>query len=332
MDENFSTHECRKFCRRPGIRVPPNVAKMVSRVTTIAPRISLISRCTIFARDIKISHTIFAMPWALLATFLAAGGSPRLLQLALIVLCMIFARTVAMASNRLLDAQLDAKNSRTANRAIPSGKLSRAFYLTILSACGFAFIASTSFFWFAYRNIWPVALAVPVLIFLAAYPLLKRFTRFCHYYLGVALALAPICAWLAIRGQLALEPLLMFAAVLFWTAGFDIIYACQDYQSDLQTGVFSIPAKVGIANALWIARLTHFVSFTAMILLGLYSPQLRSLYFLGVACAGVLLIVEHSLVKPNDLSKVGLAFFTMNGIISVLLGSLGIADIFFHRR
>src|SRR5450432_145846 len=109
MDENFSTHECRKFCRRPGIRVPPNVAKMVSRVTTIAPRISLISRCTIFARDIKISHTIFAMPWALLATFLAAGGSPRLLQLALIVLCMIFARTVAMASNRLLDAQLDAK-------------------------------------------------------------------------------------------------------------------------------------------------------------------------------------------------------------------------------
>jgi 4-hydroxybenzoate polyprenyltransferase len=286
----------------------------------------------LFARDIKISHTIFAMPWALLATFLAAGASPRLLQLALIVLCMIFARTVAMSSNRLLDAELDAKNSRTANRALPSGKLSRTFYLAILIACGLAFIAATSLFWFVYHNLWPIALSIPVLLFLAAYPLLKRFTQFCHYYLGAALALAPICAWLAIAGHLAIEPLLMFAAVLLWTAGFDIIYACQDFSSDLQTGVFSIPAKIGIPRALWIARLTHVLSFTAMILLGLYSPQLRTLYFLGVAAAGALLIVEHSLVKPTDLSKVGLAFFTVNGIISVLLGSLGIADVLLHSR
>jgi 4-hydroxybenzoate polyprenyltransferase len=306
------------------------VADVVCIVTTTAPEISFTSRCAIFARDIKISHTIFAMPWALLATFLAAGGSPRLLQLALIVLCMIFARTVAMASNRLLDAQLDAKNSRTASRAIPSGKLSRAFYFTILSACGFAFIASTSIFWFVYQNIWPIALAVPVLVFLAAYPLLKRFTRFCHYYLGAALALAPVCAWLAIRGNLAVEPLLMFAAVLFWTAGFDIIYACQDYQSDLQIGVFSIPAKVGIPNALWIARFTHISSFTAMILLGLYSTQLQTLYSIGVGCAGALLVIEHSLVSAKDLSKVGLAFFTMNGIISIILGSLGIIDVLLH--
>jgi 4-hydroxybenzoate polyprenyltransferase len=286
----------------------------------------------LFARDIKISHTIFAMPWALLATFLAAGAGPRLLQLALIVLCMIFARTVAMSSNRLLDAELDAKNSRTANRALPSGKLSRTFYLAILIACGLAFIAATSLFWFVYHNLWPIALSIPVLLFLAAYPLLKRFTQFCHYYLGAALALAPICAWLAIAGHLAIEPLLMFAAVLLWTAGFDIIYACQDFSSDLQTGVFSIPAKIGIPRALWIARFTHFLSFTAMILLGLYSPQLRTLYFLGVAAAGALLIVEHSLVKPTDLSKVGLAFFTVNGIISVLLGSLGIADVLLHSR
>ncbi|HEY1628411.1 MAG TPA: 4-hydroxybenzoate octaprenyltransferase [Tepidisphaeraceae bacterium] len=290
------------------------------------------SRFVLFARDIKISHTIFAMPWALLATFLAAGAGPRLLQLALIVLCMIFARTVAMSSNRLLDAELDAKNSRTANRALPSGKLSRTFYLAILIACGLAFIAATSLFWFVYHNLWPIALSIPVLLFLAAYPLLKRFTQFCHYYLGAALALAPICAWLAIAGHLAIEPLLMFAAVLLWTAGFDIIYACQDFSSDLQTGVFSIPAKIGIPRALWIARLTHVLSFTAMILLGLYSPQLRTLYFLGVAAAGALLIVEHSLVKPTDLSKVGLAFFTVNGIISVLLGSLGIADVLLHSR
>jgi 4-hydroxybenzoate polyprenyltransferase len=303
---------------------------MVRGMTTTA--IPFSSRFTLFARDIKISHTIFAMPWALLATFLAAGGSPRWLQLALIVLCMIFARTVAMSSNRLLDAELDAKNSRTAGRAIPSGKLSRNFYIAILAACGLAFIASTSVFWFIYRNPWPIALAIPVLLFLAAYPLLKRFTRFCHYYLGAALALAPICAWLAISAHLAIEPFFMFFAVLLWTAGFDIIYACQDYQSDLQTGVFSIPAKIGIPRALWIARFTHAGSFAAMILLGWYSPQLRTLYFIGVAAAGALLIVEHSLVKPNDLSKVGLAFFTMNGIISVLVGSLGIADVLLHAR
>jgi 4-hydroxybenzoate polyprenyltransferase len=290
------------------------------------------SRFVLFARDIKISHTIFAMPWALLATFLAAGGSPQFLQLAMIILCMIFARTVAMSSNRLLDADLDAKNSRTANRALPSGKLSRSFYIAILAACGLAFITATSLFWFAYHNAWPIALSIPVLIFLAAYPLLKRFTRLCHYYLGAALALAPVCAWLAIRGQPAIEPLFMFAAVLLWTAGFDIIYACQDFTSDLQTGVFSIPSKIGIARALWIARFTHLASFAAMILLGLYSSQLHTLYFLGVAAAGVLLIVEHSLVKPSDLSKVGLAFFTMNGIISVLLGGLGIADVLLHQR
>jgi 4-hydroxybenzoate polyprenyltransferase len=305
---------------------------MVLSMTTAAEPFSIFWRFKTFARDIKISHTIFAMPWALLATFLAAGGSPRFLQIMLIILCMIFARTVAMASNRLLDAELDAKNSRTANRAIPAGKLSRIFYITILSACGFAFIAATSIFWFTYRNFWPLALSILVLIFLAAYPLLKRFTRFCHYYLGAALALAPICAWLAIRGQLAIEPLFMFIAVLFWTAGFDIIYACQDYQSDLQTGVFSIPAKLGIPRALWIARITHLISFAAMIMLGFYSSQLSTLYFLGVACAGVLLIIEHSLVCASDLSKVGLAFFTMNGIISVLLGTLGIADVLLHSR
>jgi 4-hydroxybenzoate polyprenyltransferase len=286
------------------------------------------SRLVIFARDIKISHTIFALPWALLSTFMAANGHPQVGQLLLILLCMITARTVAMAANRLLDASLDAKNPRTARRAIPSGQLSRGFYFAIVAACVLAFLAATSLFWFIYRNPLPLILAVPVLAFISAYPLLKRFSRLCHYYLGAALALAPICAWIAITPTLSLTPFLMAAAVLLWTAGFDIIYACQDYRSDLETGVVSVPVRLGIPRALWLARLTHLLSFTAMVSLGLHAPPLSTLYFIGVALAGALLMIEHALVSPADLSKVGVAFFTVNGIISVILAALGIADIY----
>jgi 4-hydroxybenzoate polyprenyltransferase len=240
---------------------------------------------------------------------------------------MITARTVAMSSNRLLDAELDARNPRTSARAIPSGKISRTFYLFILAACGLAFIACTAFFWTTYSNPFPLILSVPVLLFISTYPLLKRFTRLCHYYLGAALALAPICAWIAIAGKVGVSPFLMAAAVLLWTAGFDIIYACADYRSDLETGVVSVPVKFGVRRALWIARTTHLFSFIAMIALGFCSNQLGTLYFIGVGCAGLLLVIEHSLVKPNNLSKVGLAFFTVNGIISVLVGTLGIIDV-----
>jgi 4-hydroxybenzoate polyprenyltransferase len=285
-------------------------------------------RLSLFAKDIKVSHTLFAMPWALMSTFVAAGGSPRTGQLALILLCMITARTVAMAANRLLDAELDRSNPRTARRAIPSGALSRAFVLFTLLACAAAFIASTAAFWLVYGNVWPVAQSVPVLLFVCAYPLLKRFTRLCHYYLGAALALAPVCAWVAISGNIAAPPLWMAAAVLCWTAGFDIIYACQDYESDVATGVFSAPAKLGIGGALWVARATHLVCVAMLVMLGRSVPSFGWLYWTGVAIAVVLLVVEHSLVKPNDLSKVGLAFFTINGVISLVLGALGIADVF----
>jgi 4-hydroxybenzoate polyprenyltransferase len=233
-----------------------------------------------------------------------------------------------MASNRLLDAELDARNPRTARRAIPSGALSRSFYIAALAACGFAFVCATSLFGFLYDNWLPLILSLPVLLFIASYPLLKRFTRFCHYYLGAALALAPICAWIAISGTLAPEPLIMGAAVLLWTAGFDIIYACQDYHSDLETGVASVPAKLGIGAALWVSRATHVACVVMLILLGVVSPQLHLLYFIGVGCAIALLVVEHAMVRPNDLSKVGIAFFTMNGIISVLVGTLGVIDVF----
>ena len=281
-----------------------------------------------FARDIKLSHTVFAMPFALLSAFLAARGMPHWVQLGLIVLCMVTARTVAMSANRVLDAELDARNPRTARRAIPAGLLSRGVVVAIALVCAAVFIASTALFGVFYRNWLPLILSVPVLAYLAAYPLMKRFTRLCHYYLGAALGLAPVCAWIAIRGNVQLEPVLMCLAVLAWTAGFDIIYACQDYHSDRETGVVSVPAKLGIAKALWISRLTHAFSLAMFIALGVVSPELSVLYFIGVGCAGALLVIEHALVRPTDLSRVGLAFFTINGVISLLLGTLGILDVF----
>jgi len=282
----------------------------------------------LLARDIKISHTLFAMPWALLSTIMAwqTTRGPIAAKLALILLCMVAARTAAMSANRLLDAKLDAKNPRTAGRAIPSGRLSPAFFLATLLLCAIAFIASAAAF-LHYHNPWPLRLALPVLVFICAYPLLKRFTRLCHYYLGTALGLAPVCAYVAIAGSLQLPPVIMGAAVLLWTAGFDIIYACQDYQSDLATGVVSIPACLGIRNALWVARLTHILCAALLILLGCSSPQLHTLYFIAAAIAIALLIYEHTLVKPHDLSKVNVAFFTLNGLISLLVATLGIIDV-----
>ncbi len=292
-------------------------------------RATFAAKLRVFAGDIKISHTIFAMPWAILSTFLAARGWPRLGAVLLIIFCMVTARTVAMVANRLLDARLDALNPRTARRAIPSGALSRSFMVAALILCAVWFIVLTWGFYILYENPWPLILSLPVLGFVSCYPLLKRFTRLCHYYLGAALALAPICAWVAISGSIDWPPVVIAGAVLLWTAGFDIIYACQDYKSDLETGVFSVPAKLGVAKALWVARITHAVCAGLLILVGIVSPLLSILYFTGAAMAIVLLIVEHSLVRADDLSKVGLAFFTINGIISTVVGILGVIDVFF---
>ncbi|HEY1683765.1 MAG TPA: UbiA-like polyprenyltransferase [Tepidisphaeraceae bacterium] len=297
-------------------------------MSTIALPISPSQKLRIFAADIKISHTLFALPWALLAMFLAAGEMPKISILLLILGCMVTARTFAMAANRLFDAKFDAINPRTARRAIPAGLLSRDIYIGVLIFCGIAFILLASGFWFLASNPWPLILAVPVLAYVAGYPFLKRFTRLCHYYLGGALALAPVCAYLAIKGRVDLPPLLMFATVFTWTAGFDIIYACQDYSSDRATGIFSVPAKVGIGNALWIARITHLFSAFFIIFLGYVTPAFGALYFVGAAAAILLLVIEHSLVHADDLSKVNLAFFTINGIISVGLCTLGTIDIF----
>lgn len=288
------------------------------------------TKLSALAADIKLHHSIFALPWAVLAAVLAGSriaGGLKWGQLGLIVICMVTARTVAMTANRLLDANVDAQNPRTARRAIPSGTLSRMFVILSLTACAILFIIATAGFWIGYGNRWPLALSMPVLLFLGAYPFLKRFSRLCHYYLGASLALAPLCAWIAIKGTLDAPPFYMFAAVLLWTAGFDIIYACQDYAFDVEHGLFSVPAKIGIGPALWAARLTHLGCIGFIVLLGLRTPELGALYWVGVGMAVLLIATEHALVKPDDLSKVGLAFFTVNGIISLLLGTLGVVDI-----
>lgn len=290
------------------------------------------TRLQTFASDIKLSHSVFALPWAILATFLAAQSAspqdvgPGWVRIGLIVLCMVLARTVAMGANRLFDARLDALNPRTSGRALPSGRLSKAFVIGIIAACSIGFIGATSLFGVFYKNWIPLAAAVPVLVFISAYPFLKRFSRLCHYYLGAALALAPVCAWVAIAGSISVEPLWMALAVLLWTAGFDILYACQDYQSDRATGVVSVPARFGIANALWIARLTHAGCVLAMIGLLWASALLSVLFATGIGIAIVLLIIEHLIVRPTNLTAINLAFFTINGIISLVLGALGVID------
>jgi 4-hydroxybenzoate polyprenyltransferase len=295
-----------------------------------APPRTVATKITALARDIKLSHTVFAMPFALLATFLAASGWPGLGRLLLILGCMVTARTVAMSANRLIDAELDKQNPRTAGRALPSGRLSRAFVLSTLLICAALFVLFAAGFWFFYDNRWPVLLAPLVLLYFIGYPLTKRFTRFCHYYLGAALALAPVCAWLAIAGNVGRAAWLIAGAVLFWTAGFDILYACQDYAVDVASRLFSVPSRIGIPAALWVARGTHAISAGFLIALALSTPILRPLFPFGVATAIGLLIVEHCLVRPNDLKRLNVAFFTINGIISLLLASLGIADVLMH--
>jgi 4-hydroxybenzoate polyprenyltransferase len=281
----------------------------------------------ILAGDIKIAHTVFAMPFALMSALVASDGSPGWGKITLIALCMVFARTAAMTANRLLDAKLDAKNPRTASRAIPSGKLAPREMLGVLAASCLLFIITTAGF-LPYANPLPLIFAVPVLGIVLAYPLLKRFTRLCHYYLGMCLAMAPVCAWGAMTGNLRLAPLLLAGAVLLWTGGFDILYACLDYESDVQNGVFSIPSKLGIAKALWAARITHLAAASLLFATMVYVPRFGTIYFSGACLASLLLIIEHTLVNPGNLSNMNTAFFTLNGILSATLCALGILDIY----
>lgn len=280
---------------------------------------------------IRFSHSIFALPFALMATFLAGRsmphGRPAAGQLGLIILCMVAARSFAMTFNRLADARIDARNPRTADRPLPSGRITSAQALVFLLAAGAFFLLGCTGFWWGYGNPWPIALALPTLVLIAVYSFAKRFTSGAHFFLGVAIGFAPPAAWIAVHpATLGLPALWLGLAVLFWIAGFDIIYACQDVAVDRHDGLFSLPARWGVAASLWVSRFCHLMTIIALIALGA-SAGLGWLYAVAVALTTLLLTVEQAVVRPNDLSRVNLAFFTLNGCVSLLLGLATIADI-----
>ena len=278
---------------------------------------------------IKFSHTLFALPFALLGAALAAherdGWHLRPLDWLGILLCMATARSAAMAFNRLADRRIDARNPRTATRHIPSGRLSVTSVALFTVACSGLFVASTLLF--LPRNPWPLYLSVPVLLWLLGYSFAKRFTSGAHFWLGAALAMAPVAAWIAVRGSLAWPPILLGVAVLFWVAGFDVIYACQDCEFDRRSGLHSIPARMGVAGALRLAAICHALMVLALLGLGLTYSGLGAIYFGGVAVVAALLVYEHALVRPEDLTRVNVAFFQVNIGISLGLLAIGVADL-----
>src|SRR3984957_1209585 len=261
---------------------------------------------------IKWEHSIFALPFALCGAMLAAGGLPTVRQLAWIVVAMVGARSAAMAFNRLADSAIDAANPRTSTRALPAGHLTSTFVAT------FVVVASAIFILAALQlnrlSLWlsPVALAVLLL-----YSYTKRFTRWSHLELGFALGIAPAAAWIAGRGSLDPRILLLTAAVTFWAGGFDVLYACQDFEFDRQSGLHSVPRHFGVQRALWVARAFHGIML-ALLIGWLWSFGLGRLAITGAGVVAALLAYEHSLVAADDLSKLNAAFFTMNGVISVL--------------
>ncbi len=276
------------------------------------------------AAMIKVAHSVFALPFALAAAALAlrAEGGWSWGAVFWIVWCAVFARTAAMAQNRLADARLDAANPRTQNRALPAGRVSRKFVLVLVVLSSLLFTGGA---WML--DPLCAALTPVVLVVLLGYPYAKRITFLCHFWLGFALGLAPIGAWVAVHGFAGFAtPLLLAFAVLLWTGGFDVIYSCQDAQHDKNHGLHSLPAYLGVAGALRLARLLHGTAWICLAALVWVNPYLGWLYGIGLVLAAALLVYEHSLVTPDDLSRVNVAFFTLNGLVSVVLGALTIAD------
>jgi 4-hydroxybenzoate polyprenyltransferase len=280
---------------------------------------------------IKFEHSVFALPFALTGALLAWRDSDfRIAGLAWrfgwILVAMVAARSAAMAFNRILDADMDARNRRTSGRHLPAGLLSMRF------AWGFTFAASLLFIWAARQLgficfvLSPAALAV-----LFVYSFAKRFTMFAHLLLGFCLGIAPAAAWIAMRGSLDARICWLSAAVMFWTAGFDVIYACQDFEFDTAEGLFSIPRRFGIARALLIARFLHLAMIGCLVALVVVF-QLGALSVAGVLAVVILLVYEHGLVKPDDLSRVNAAFFTVNGYVSLLFFAFWAADILLDRK
>lgn len=287
--------------------------------------VPFLSNLRVTLRMIKWEHSIFALPFALCGAMLAAKGLPAGEQLLWIIVAMVAARSAAMAFNRLADASIDAANPRTQTRALPTGALTPAFVATfVLVSCG-VFVFAASRLNHMALLLSPVALAVILL-----YSYTKRFTRWSHLFLGLALGIAPSAAWIAVRGSFDPRILLLTAAVTFWVGGFDVLYACQDYEFDRQAGLHSIPRYLGIGPALHIARMFHLVMLILLWALVVVFG-LGKLAVIGVIVVMLLLAYEHSLVSPTNLSKLDAAFFTMNGVISVVFFAFLAGDLLLKK-
>jgi 4-hydroxybenzoate polyprenyltransferase len=281
----------------------------------------MLKRVRTLLEMIRLSHTLFALPFALSSALLAWRAKDRFswLELAGILLCMVFARSAAMAFNRLVDRHLDAANPRTALRHLPTGRLTPSAVWLFTLVCTLGSLGSTLLFlWAEPPNPWPLYLAVPVLVFLCTYSFTKRFTAFSHFWLGASLMLAPVAAWIAIGGiELPFTvPVILGLAVLFWVAGFDIIYACQDVDFDRRARLSSIPAWLGVKGSLRFALVCHLIMVGLLVALS-WPADLGAIYLMGVAAVAILLGYEHWLVRPEDLSRVNQAFFHVNGVISI---------------
>lgn len=285
------------------------------------------------AGDIKLAHSVFALPFAILGAFLArppeAPWGPFAGQLSLILVCMLLARTWAMVVNRVADREIDARNPRTQRRAFASGRLSVRAGAGVLAGCNLLFLGTCGLFWVFFGNPWPLILAEPLLAWIALYSFTKRFTWLCHIFLGGALAASPVAAALAVNpASLGAVPALWFLAgmVVLWVAGFDVIYALQDVDIDRRDRLWSIPSRLGVRNAIWISRALHAGALAFLVLAWRSDARLGVLFGVAVCLVGALLITEHAVLARRGKAGLDMAFFTINGVVGCVLGVLGCAD------
>ena len=273
----------------------------------------MLKKIKILLDMIKFEHTIFALPFAYLGAFLAARGFPSLRQCWWILIAMVGARTCAMGFNRIVDIPFDAKNPRTKNRALPSGKVKPK------EAWAMVIIAAIVYFWAAYElNSLAFKLSPIVLATVMFYSYTKRFTPLCHLFLGLAIGIAPTAGWIAVKGSVSYLPIILSIGVMFWVGGFDILYACLDEEFDKKIGLHSIPAKFGRKKAFWISGLFHAIAFASFVAIGILA-HLNWIYYLGVVITFILLVMQRIIVTPSDISRMNMAFFTLNGAISIIL-------------
>ncbi|HEU5360012.1 MAG TPA: UbiA-like polyprenyltransferase [Candidatus Deferrimicrobiaceae bacterium] len=273
----------------------------------------MLGRVGVYLEMVKVAHTVFALPFALIGAFLAAGGLPSLRTVFYIVLAMVGGRSAAMGFNRLVDADVDARNPRTRDRAIPKGQVSRPM-------AGVFIFLSVLLLELSAAKLNPLCLKLsPVLLLiLFSYSYMKRYTWASHFILGMCLGAAPLAAWIAVTGGFDPRILVISFAVLFWVAGFDVLYALQDIEFDRKEGLYSIPRFLGIGRSLWVARLFHFV-MAALLLVGYYSFELGGWFLAGWAVCAAVLVYEHAILREDDLSRLDVAFFNLNGIVSIAL-------------